>query len=322
MRCILRRQHRSCIASFVREAATPFGNIYFPTWGTRFRVMFETMLCGMFFYIGLGLAHSSFQLMNKLALQNELLIRYFVARLLYDFQGLVFVSCWIPISRTSKGTKIGSKNRIDGELEGKLTVFDWGKKTIFDSSYSGGGGGSKKWGFEKSGLHCNYILIFFSRVVWNMSVKTSLVLHQIRYKIGLKKLTRATFSSSRSDSEVKPNPFVTHSHSFWNVLHQQQVVACSFNWSHCIISVLLKWLRRFLSFWLYDSQLKSHYQAIIWYSYFSMATKLPWNDDGCRESIQFMPYKLKRCVAVLKCFILLRYVLVSDFTITFNLLSE
>lgn len=91
-----------------------------------------------------------------------------------------------------------------------------------------GGGGSKKWGFEKSGLHCNYILIFFSRVLWNMSVKTSLVLHQIRYKIGLKKLTRATFSSSRSDSEVKPNPFVTHSHSFWNVLHQQQVVACSF----------------------------------------------------------------------------------------------
>lgn len=55
--------------------------------------MFETMLCGMFFYIGLGLAHASFQVMNKLALQNGLLIRYFVARLLHDFQGLVFVSC-------------------------------------------------------------------------------------------------------------------------------------------------------------------------------------------------------------------------------------
>lgn len=37
--------------------------------------------------------------------------------------------------------KIGLKNWIDGEFEGKFIVFDWGKKMIFDFSYLGGGGG-------------------------------------------------------------------------------------------------------------------------------------------------------------------------------------
>jgi len=48
-------------------------------------------------------------------------------------------------------TKIGSKNLIVWEIEGKITVFDWGEGNDFWFELLGG---SKKWGFEKSGFQC------------------------------------------------------------------------------------------------------------------------------------------------------------------------
>ena len=49
-------------------------------------------------------------------------------------------------------TKIGSKSRRVQKMGGKITVFDWdgGNDLWFELS-----GGSRNWGFEKSGFHCN-----------------------------------------------------------------------------------------------------------------------------------------------------------------------
>ena len=63
-----------------------------------------------------------------------------------------------------RDTKIGSKNRRVREIEGKITVFDWGEGNDFWFELSGG---SKNWESNKEQLY-NYH--FFS--VWDESERT------------------------------------------------------------------------------------------------------------------------------------------------------
>ena len=76
----------------------------------------------------------------------------------------------IPIFRTSKANKIGSKQQKVREIRGKITVLDWGKVTTFQSSDREV---RKKWGFKNSGFHCTIILILSSSVTWGVSSTSS-----------------------------------------------------------------------------------------------------------------------------------------------------
>ena len=76
-------------------------------------------------------------------------------------------------------TKTGSKNRRVREIGGTITLVDWGGETTSRFELSGG---SKNWGFEKSGFHCiacsavvNFNLYASARLVWFYSKPSSVL---------------------------------------------------------------------------------------------------------------------------------------------------